>query len=44
MYNCVCMIVVSYLCKYLCVYWLYGVCWFWDMLVDVDLVNNMMGW
>lgn len=44
MYNCVCMIMVSFLIKDLLVDWWIGERWFWDMLVDVDFVSNVIGW
>lgn len=44
MYNCVCMIVVSYLIKYLMIDWCVGLWYFVDSLIDWDLVSNVMNW
>lgn len=44
MYNCVWMVVVLFLIKYLLIDWCVGEVWFCDMLVDVDFVNNVVSW
>lgn len=44
MHNRVRMIVASLLTKDLIISWKHGARWFWDTLVDADLVNNTQGW
>mgnify|MGYP005838180315 CR=1 FL=1 len=44
MHNRVRMIVASFLVKHLGIDWREGERWFWDTLVDADLMNNAMGW
>ncbi len=44
MHNRVRMVVASFLVKHLGIDWRLGERWFWDTLVDADLMNNAMGW
>ncbi|WP_448582359.1 cryptochrome/photolyase family protein [Thermaurantiacus sp.] len=44
MHNRVRMVVASFLVKHLGIDWREGEQWFWDTLVDADLMNNAMGW
>ncbi|MFQ3595398.1 MAG: deoxyribodipyrimidine photo-lyase, partial [Sphingomonadaceae bacterium] len=44
MHNRVRMVVASFLTKHLGIDWREGERWFWDTLVDADLMNNAMGW
>jgi deoxyribodipyrimidine photo-lyase len=44
MHNRVRMVVASFLAKHLLLPWQAGAAWFWDTLVDADLVNNTLGW
>jgi deoxyribodipyrimidine photo-lyase len=44
MHNRVRMVAASFLVKHLGIDWRVGERWFWDTLVDADLINNAMGW
>jgi deoxyribodipyrimidine photo-lyase len=44
MHNRVRMVTASFLTKHLGIDWRVGERWFWDTLVDADLMNNAMGW
>jgi deoxyribodipyrimidine photo-lyase len=44
MHNRARMIVASFLTKNLLIHWHHGADWFWDTLVDADLVSNSMNW
>lgn len=44
MHNRARMIVGSFLCKHLLLYWHEGEEWFWDCLFDADLANNSASW
>jgi deoxyribodipyrimidine photo-lyase len=44
MHNRVRMVAASFLTKHLGIDWRVGERWFWDTLVDADLMNNAMGW
>ena len=44
MHNRVRMVAASFLVKHLGIDWRLGERWFWDTLLDADLMNNAMGW
>jgi deoxyribodipyrimidine photo-lyase len=44
MHNRVRMVTASFLVKHLGIDWREGERWFWDTLLDADLMNNAMGW
>lgn len=44
MYNCVCMVMVSFLIKYFLIDWCWGEVYFVCKLFDYDLVLNNGGW
>lgn len=44
MYNCVWMIIVSFLIKYLLIDWWWGEVYFVKKLFDFDLFSNNGGW